>query len=105
MSVVGSLSSNFWRGERLKLRALEPNDLDILITDEPDSAAEQAEGAVSIPQSRAWAHTQLQELAARDRSDDSCFLAIVTVAGELTGLINTLPGSASYPRRTWRYEC
>lgn len=82
-------ASNFWRGERIQLRALEPDDVDILLAEELDSASEQAEDVVSVPQSRAQARAQLEALVTHDQSDERCFLAVVTHAGELAGLINT----------------
>ena len=81
--------TNFWQGYQVRLRALEPVDIEELVRDTPDSDAERAEDAVTFPQSSGRARAQLEGLASREQTDDSCFLAIATNENTLAGVINT----------------
>lgn len=81
--------TNFWQNERVRLHALEPADIDVLLADALDSAAEQAEDAVTVPQSQARTRAHLETLAERTDADKGCFLGITTLQNELVGTITS----------------
>jgi RimJ/RimL family protein N-acetyltransferase len=82
---------NFWRGETIRLRAIEQKDLDAVLqtTDELDTELDRYEDAIGFPISREQDRARLEDLAKRDRSDGSFFWMIETFDGQYVGYINT----------------
>lgn len=82
---------NFWCGEKVRLRAVEPSDWEALAasTEGPDSEIDRLENQIGFPVSKLKDGENLRELAIQERKDDSCFLLIETVAGQWVGFIGT----------------
>jgi len=66
---------NFWRGERVRLRAIEQQDLDAMLhtTEEQDTELNRYEDHIHFPLNREQNRAQLEKLANRERTDDSFF--------------------------------
>lgn len=82
-------SHNFWRGEKIRLRAIEQADLGAIMdsAEEPDSWVERADDFIYLP---SWQEKARDTLAAeRNRTADSFFWLIENRAGETVGNIAT----------------
>ncbi len=80
---------NFWEGERIRLRAFEPEDGDTIYEWDHDSEMARALDYVWPPNSRTRARRWAEEQSARTPQDDQYIWAIETRAGKLVGIIST----------------
>jgi RimJ/RimL family protein N-acetyltransferase len=91
-----STNRNFWQGERIRLRAIEPEDADTFFHWNFDSEMARVVAFLWPPTSlmavRAWA----EKMATQEIKDDTLTLAIENREGQLVGSI----GSHSINRRT-----
>lgn len=81
---------NFWRGDLIRLRAVEQKDLDDVMqsVDEPDTEAERLEADISFPVSREHDREGLAQLG-KERKDDTFFFMVERLDGTLVGYMNT----------------
>ncbi len=84
-------SYNFWRGDHVRLRAIEQRDLEAALqsADEPDTELDRYEDHIRFPVSHEQDRATLAALAQRERSDDTYFWMIETIDGQHVGYINT----------------
>ncbi len=84
-------SYNFWRGETIRLRAIEQKDLDDVLNspEEPDSELERADDYIELPRSLEQQRARLEEIARRERTDESYFWMIENQEGQTVGNIAT----------------
>ena len=82
--------SNLWVGDRVRLRALEPADVDAFIANDADTDGARSGWRVFPPRS-AWAAAEWVEQSTRAANDGDEFrLAIEALgSGELVGTLNT----------------
>jgi RimJ/RimL family protein N-acetyltransferase len=83
------MNTNFWRGQKIRLRAVEQKDLDELMssTEEPDTEIDRRNSEISFP---TWREKDRDELAeVRQRKDGSFFWIIETLDGQTVGNIGT----------------
>ncbi|MEN9933896.1 MAG: hypothetical protein RLZZ387_475 [Chloroflexota bacterium] len=83
--------NHFWRGNRIRLRAIEQKDLDRVIHsfEDVDTEVERYESEVPFPLSREQDRDGLEALRKREPGDDSFFWIIENLEGEVVGYINT----------------
>jgi RimJ/RimL family protein N-acetyltransferase len=93
---------NIWQGDRVRLRAIEPEDVDDFVAADEDSEAARSGWRLFPPRS-AWAAAELVQQATQQSNDNDVFrLAIDAVAThQLVGTINThgcepIAGTCSY---------
>jgi RimJ/RimL family protein N-acetyltransferase len=94
--------SGLWEGQRARLRAIEPADVDAFIANDIDTEGARAGWRVFPPRS-AWAASEWVDQATRAANDGDEFrLAIEAIeTGELVGTLNThscdpVAGTCSY---------
>ncbi len=63
---------NFWRGEKVRLRAVEEHDLEAAAIQEPDTDLERFEDTIYFPVSKQQ-HRENWERLGRKRDDDTFF--------------------------------
>jgi RimJ/RimL family protein N-acetyltransferase len=82
---------HFWRGERIRLRAIEQKDLDAVAQsfEDLDTELERYESEIPFPLSREQDRGDLEALGKRERGDDSFFWIIENLEGQVVGYINT----------------
>src|SRR5690242_109359 len=82
---------NFWRGETIRLRAIEQKDLDDLLhaPEEPDSELERADDYIGFPLSPEQQRARLEEIARREPADEDYFWIIENQEGQTVGNIAT----------------
>ncbi len=83
--------TNFWRGEKVQLRALEVEDFEAAEagTLPSDTEAERFEDRIYFPASRIQHRELLEQLAAREAKSDTFFWVICNLEGKRVGNINT----------------
>lgn len=79
-----------WEGERVRLRAIEPADVDLLVDAEGDTDSSRSGWRVFPPRS-SWSMTEWVEAASRaDTDGDEFRLAVCSLdSGELVGTLST----------------
>jgi RimJ/RimL family protein N-acetyltransferase len=82
---------NFWRGEKIRLRAIEQKDLDEVIasTEEPDTELDRYEDVINFPISKEKDRANLESLAKKESTDDCFFWILEDMQGNKVGFINT----------------
>ncbi|MSP13258.1 MAG: N-acetyltransferase [Chloroflexi bacterium] len=83
------MNANFWRGDKIRLRAVEQKDLEEIMRaiEEPDSWLERADDHIYLP---SWREKERDGLASqRERAGNSCLLMIENAAGQVVGNIAT----------------
>lgn len=81
---------NFWRGQRVRLRAVEQADLDAAAAGEqPDTELERYEDAINVPRSREGERAALDEIARQVGENDFVFCMVENSAGQHVGYINS----------------
>jgi RimJ/RimL family protein N-acetyltransferase len=82
---------HFWRGNLVRLRAIEQKDLEAAAQDfgEYDTDAESYNSEISFPSHREEDRTNLEKLRKREPGDDSFYWMIENHAGEKVGEIST----------------
>jgi RimJ/RimL family protein N-acetyltransferase len=83
------MTPNIWQGNRVRLRAIEPSDWETFDSWNQDTEMERRAYWIPFPQSkervRQWAETTAQKVPENDTS----FLVIESLAGEVAGSVNT----------------
>jgi len=96
------LSAAGWEGERVRLRAIEPADLDAFVANDADAAGAQAGGRLFPPRSSSAAEQWIDQVTRASNDGDELRLAIEALAsGEVVGTLNTercdpVSGTCSY---------
>src|SRR5919199_2275925 len=82
---------NFWRGSTIRLRPIEQQDLDEILTstDEHDTEIDRYEDAIGFPQSGEQDRESLQRLAKEVGKKDFLFCFIEDLQGQKVGYINS----------------
>jgi RimJ/RimL family protein N-acetyltransferase len=82
---------NFWRGGKIRLRAIEQKDLDDIVasTEEPDTELDRYEDVIHFPISQQKDRDNLESLAQKGGTDDYFFWVIEDLQGNKVGFINT----------------
>ena len=82
---------NFWRGEKIRLRAIEEKDFDEIVasTEEPDTELDRYEDMIHFPISKERDRANLESLAKKEGTDDYFFWVIEDLQGNTVGFINT----------------
>jgi RimJ/RimL family protein N-acetyltransferase len=82
---------NFWHGETIRLRAIEPKDIDDLLhaPEEPDSELERADDYIRFPLSPEQQRTRLESISQREPADEDYFWMIENQEGQTVGNIAT----------------
>ncbi len=84
------MPADVWRGSRIRLRALEPTDIDTLITTaDHDSESERADDAIPFPTTIALARSTHEALTQKDGSDGTFFFVIENDQRTIVGNIAT----------------
>jgi len=82
--------TSIWVGERVRLRAIEPEEGEVLLAFESDTDAARSGWRVEPPRSAAWARQWATELAAKESDLDEVRLVIASRDGDVpVGMINT----------------
>jgi len=81
--------TNFWQGPHIRLRAIEPGDVDAVVTWNLDSDMARNLDFVWPPQSRESVRQWAERTATHDPADEVFFFVIESGAGELVGQIDT----------------
>ncbi len=82
-------TSNFWQGERIRLRAYEPGDAEILWQWNQDSERNRLLDFLWPPESKAMVQKQAESEASRRMENDQLQLIIETLDGVPVGTIGT----------------
>jgi RimJ/RimL family protein N-acetyltransferase len=80
---------NFWQGEKISLRAVEPEDWEVYHAWNDDTEAARAAYFIPFPQSKAAERKHVEEEALRRGEDDVYRWQIVDREGKIVGTINT----------------
>lgn len=85
------MSYNFWQGEKIRLRPLEQEDVDEILSsrEDIDSEIERSEDVISFPLSRIKQRKQTEELLEQLGKDDFYFWVIEDLEGQKVGYINS----------------
>jgi RimJ/RimL family protein N-acetyltransferase len=82
-------SLNFWQGEKVRLRGIEPNDAETMFQWNLDSDAMKRVDSVVLPRSYEKVKNQIEESSKKGPDGDSYAFAIENKEGELVGEIRT----------------
>jgi RimJ/RimL family protein N-acetyltransferase len=80
---------NFWQGEHVRLRAVEPEDAEAFHVWNLDSETARTIDFLRPPYSLAWARGWTQREATQDVKDDHILCVIEDAGGVLVGIINS----------------
>lgn len=80
---------NDWIGTRVRLRALEPSDVDAFYTWNQDTGNQRKLAHVWLPSSRAALKQWLEKQSAKRTEGDEFMLVIENLEGEFVGVIST----------------
>jgi RimJ/RimL family protein N-acetyltransferase len=85
------MSYNFWQGEKIRLRPLEQEDVDEILSsrEDIDSEIERSEDVIGFPLSRIKQRKQTEELLEQLGKDDFYFWVIENLEGQKVGYINS----------------
>lgn len=86
------MSRNYWMGEKIRLRALEPADADCeyyAITQDFDSESERMGDMIAVPVSPDHMAEIIEEMAGKSPEGDEFWLVIEDMDGNVVGNINS----------------
>ena len=83
------MEPNTWRGEKVRLRAVEPGDWEVLHASNVDTEAARHSYQIPFPRSAERMKTWAEELALAEPENDVFRWVIENRAGEVVGTINT----------------
>jgi RimJ/RimL family protein N-acetyltransferase len=92
---------DFWQGERVRLRGVEPEDWEVFCAWNRDTEAARLSYWIPFPQSAEAVKKWAREESLRRGEDDVYTLVIESAAGEVAGVINT--HSVERRERTFKY--
>lgn len=78
-----------WQGKRVRLRAIEPSDLEFFVASGSDEASMLTLSSLSFPASRAAVEAWLQSRTSRKPDDPEHLLVIEDSEGQVVGSINS----------------
>lgn len=81
--------TNFWQGPHIRLRAIEPGDIDAVVAWNQDSDIARHLDFVWPPQSRESVRKWIERAAACEPDNDVFFFIIENATGEIVGQIDT----------------
>jgi RimJ/RimL family protein N-acetyltransferase len=84
-----SKNNNYWQGERVRLRAIEPGDWEVFFDWNSDTEVARECYYIPFPQSRESVKKWAAEKATEALKDDSFHFVIESLSGEIVGTINT----------------
>jgi len=82
------VNRNFWRGENVRLRAVEESDLEALLSPEEDTELDRYEDSIRFPSTQEQGRKFFEEIAKRDGKGDS-FFWLIKVGAQRVGSIGT----------------
>jgi RimJ/RimL family protein N-acetyltransferase len=82
-------TTSIWRGERVRLRAVEPSDWETFFAWNQDDNTARRLYAVQFPQSQEAVRRWVEKRAMREPDDDTFHFIIESLAGEIAGSIAT----------------
>ncbi len=82
-------NTSIWRGERVRLRAVEPSDWETFFNWNQDDDMARRLYAIPFPQSREAVRRWVEKTATREPDDDTFHFIIENLAGEIAGSIAT----------------
>src|SRR4051812_26624485 len=80
---------NFWQGEKVRLRGVEPKDTETMFQWNLDSDALKRVASVLLPQSYENVKNEVEEASKKGPNGDSYSFAIENTEGDLVGEIRT----------------
>jgi len=83
------VSPYFWRGERVRLCPVEPEDVEVLLSLEEDADLDRYEDVIRFPATRAQGRAFFERMAGRDGKDDTFFWLVKDLEGRYVGSIGT----------------
>lgn len=83
------MKTNFWRGEKVQLCAVEEADLEMLLSFEEDTELDRYEDFIRFPSTREQERKFFEEIAKRDGKNDTFFWLIKDLEGRYVGSIGT----------------
>lgn len=83
------MSRNFWQGEKVRLRAIEPKDADFFFTFNLDGEIERRIDEIHFPQSYERVKSWAEKKATEDPQNDGFFWVAENREGEPVGSIST----------------
>ncbi|MGI8588746.1 MAG: GNAT family N-acetyltransferase [Chloroflexia bacterium] len=83
------MGKDFWRGERVRLRAVEPGDWEKFFEGSFDSESLRASHELPFPRSQERYKRWTEKLSSQDAEDDAFRWIIDDLEGEMVGTINT----------------
>lgn len=89
MSKAESKHTNIWQGEKVRLRAVEPEDWESFHQWGLDTEAARNSYYIPLPRSAEGSRKWAAELATAEQKDDQFRFVIENLAGEMAGTINT----------------
>jgi len=87
------MTTNIWQGQKIRLRAVEPEDWSAYLAWNEDSEAERSSYFIPFPPAKAWMKQRLEKEAQTAPDGDTFRFQIETLEGELVGTINTTNAS------------
>ena len=85
-----NVTSNYWRGEKVRLGAVEPSDWQVFHTSNDDTAAARHHSQIPFPRSAERMKKWAEELSLTDPKDDAFRWVIENNEGQVVGMINTM---------------
>ena len=82
-------AENIWQGDLVRLRAVDPEDWQVLFEWDQDTEALVLSGDIPFPQSRESAKKWAAEQAVREAKDDNFRWVVESLNGEFVGMIET----------------
>lgn len=83
------MNTNFWRGEKVQLCAVAPDDLEVLLSVDEDADLDRYEDVIRFPATRAQGRSFFERMAERDGKDDTFFWLVKDLEGRYVGSIGT----------------
>ena len=83
------MSDNIWTGEKVRLRAWEPDDWQHQVRWSQDTGADRRTYYIPFPMSEVWTRKHAEDLALRRPENDAFHLIIETLDGTPVGVLST----------------
>lgn len=95
------MSFNEFEGDKVRLRAIEPEDSEAFTALDSDTELARLCGSTHLPRSKAASRQWAEESSRRPTGDDETFLVIETLDGAIVGSLNVV--RADRRNRVFRY--
>lgn len=83
------MKTNFWRGEKVQLCAVEEADLEALLSPQEDTELDRHEDFIRFPATREQSRAFFEEMAKRNGKDGTFFWLVKDLEGRYVGSIGT----------------